>query len=195
MIYKNYDDQELLTYLRQNHRGAYNEIYNRYWKKMLLVAWNHCRNNIIAKDIVQEVLIDLWEKQPTCSINSLSAYLATAVKFKIFDQYKKEQRRNSLAKQYYVYEDICLDEQKLDARFLQDIINGIVEEMPEKCRLVFHYSRNLGLKNSEIAEQTNTTKKTVENNLNRALKIIRCELKNHGIPFILVVNLFLRLFR
>lgn len=195
MLYKECSDQELLAFLRHNNRNAYNEIYNRYWKKMLLVAWNHSRNETIAKDIVQEVLIDLWEKHHISDIQNLSAYLATAVKFRIFSYYEKEQRRNNLAKQFYSYEDIHFDEQKLDARFLQDIINGIVEEMPEKCRLVFHYSRNLGLKNSEIAEQTNTTKKTVENNLNRALKIIRYELRNRGIPFIVLITYFLQKLR
>ncbi len=62
--------------------------------------------------------------------------------------------------------------------------------MPEQCKLVFHYSRNLGLKNFEIAEKVNIAEKSVENTLTRALKIIRCELKNHGIPLIVILIAF-----
>lgn len=192
MSYKDCSTQELLELLKQNKRGAYNEIYERYWKKMLLIAWNHSQDKTVAKDIVQDVLIDLWEKQPKNEIQNLPAYLATAIKFRIFSHYQKEQRRMNLARQFYDYEDIHFDQQQLDARFLQDIINGIVEEMPEKCRLVFHYSRNLGLNNAEIAVQTGTSKKTVENNLNRALKIIRMELKNRGIPLVLIINILMK---
>ncbi|MDR6943751.1 RNA polymerase sigma-70 factor [Mucilaginibacter pocheonensis] len=189
MSYVNYTDLELLAFLRQNKRGAYNEIYNRYWKKMLLVAWNHSRDDFVAKDIVQDVFIKLWENQHNCQIDNLPAFLATSIKYQIFRHYRKEQRRTELARANYFYEDISLDEQKLDARFLQDLIDGIVEQMPERCRLVFHYSRTLGLKNHEIAKEANITTKTVKNTLNRALRIIRCELNNHGIRFLVLIKL------
>ena len=189
MGYGQYTDQELLQSLRQDKKGAYNEIYSRYWKKMLIVAWNHSKDEEIAKDILQEVFIDLWEKYRNYDIQSLPAFLATAVKFKVFKHYQKEQRRAALAMKNIVFDENSRDEEKLDARFLKDMIDGIVEEMPEKCRLVFHYSRNLGLKNDEIAEQANINKKTVENTLNRALRIIRGKLKEHGITLIVIGKL------
>ncbi|PWV47675.1 RNA polymerase sigma factor [Chitinophaga sp. S165] len=191
MGYGQYTDEELLQGLKQSKKGAYNEIYSRYWKKMLTVALNHNEDGHIAKDIVQEVFIDLWEKRHSYEIQSLPAFLATAVKFQVFKYYRKEQRRALLAKENYVFDDLYEEEEKLHARFLKDMIDGIVEEMPEKCRLVFHYSRNLGLKNEEIAEQAGITKKTVENTLNRALRIIRGKLKNHGIPLLTIVQVLL----
>ena len=195
MSYSEYSDQELLNLLHQRKQGACTEIYNRYWEKLLLIAWNHSRDDQIAQDIVQEVLIDLWEKHYTYEINNLLAFLITAVKFKVFKQHQKESRRNLLLQQNYAFEDISLEEEKIDARFLSDLINGIVEDMPERCRLVFHFSRNLGFKNAEIAEHANITKKSVENTLNRALKIIRSELKNLGVPFIIIIKVFLHILR
>ena len=191
MGYGQYTDEELLQGLKQSKKGAYNEIYNRYWKSMLIVALNHSEDDYTAKDIVQEVFIDLWEKRNSYEIQRLAAFLATAVKFQVFRHYRKEQRRALLAKENYVFNDLYEEEGKLHARFLKDIIDGIVEEMPEKCRLVFHYSRNLGLKNEEIAERTGITKKTVENTLNRALRIIRGKLKNHGIPLLTIAQILL----
>ena len=191
MGYSQYTDPELLQLLRENNRAAYNEIYHRYWKKMLLVAWNHSRNDELAKDIVQEVFIELWEKRQRHEIQSLAAFLGTAVKYQVFKHYRKEQRRRELSREHYTTETESQDEALLDARFLKDLIDGIVEEMPEKCRLVFHYSRNLGLNNNEIAEQTAVTKKTVENTLNRALRIIRGQLKDHGISLFAIAHFFL----
>jgi RNA polymerase sigma-70 factor (ECF subfamily) len=192
-MYSKCDDRELVELLKQNNHAAYNEIYRRYWKKMLLVAWNHSRNEYIAKDIVQEVFINLWEKHHAYDIQSLPAFLATVVKFEVFKAYQKETRRSELAKQNYQFKDVVYDEELLDARFLQDTINGIVEEMPERCRIVFHYSRNMGLKNTEIAEKEKIAEKTVENTLTRALKIIRKELKNHGFPLMLLMKLLILL--
>lgn len=187
-----YSDAELLNSIKSDSKRALQQIYDRYWKKMLAVAWNHCQDEEVAKDIVQEVFIDLWEKRQSKFIDQLSPYLATAVKFKIFSYYQKEQRRSSLAGQHYHFEDIHIDEQQLDAKFLQDLVNGILEKLPEKCRLVFHLSRNLGLSNTEIAAQTGTAKKTVENNLNRALKVIRRELGNRGIHIVLIISILYR---
>ncbi len=113
------------------------------------------------------------------------------MKYQVFKHYRKEQRRRELARGHYTTETESQDEALLDARFLKDLIDGIVEEMPEKCRLVFNYSRNLGLNNNEIAAQTAVTKKTVENTLNRALRIIRGQLKNHGISLLAIAHFFL----
>jgi len=195
MCYTEFSDQELLQLLRQRKQGACTEIYNRYWEKLLLIAWNHSRDEQIAQDIVQEVLIDLWEKHYNFEINNLMAFLVTSVKFKVFKQHQKEYRRSLLLQQNYIFDDISLEEEKIDARFLSDFINGIVENMPERCRLVFHCSRNLGFKNAEIAEHANITKKSVENTLNRALKIIRSELKNLCIPFLIILKVFLHILR
>jgi len=159
---------------------------------MLQIAWNHSKNGDIAKDIVHEVFISLWERKNDTVIDDAGAFLATAVKFQVFKHYQKETRRAELAKVNYAFEDICLDEQKIDAAFLQDFIDGVVEQMPKQCRVIFQYSRNEGLNNKEIAEKINISEKGVENTLGRALKIIRMELRNYGLGLLAFLITFLR---
>lgn len=192
--YGTYTDEQLTALLKEGDHAAYTEIYRRYWKKLLLIAWNHSKDELAAKDIVHDVFISLWERYPEVEINNLSAFLATSVKFTVYKYYQKEQRRNELALKNYEYEATVNDEHKLDAIFLQEYVNGIVEKMPEKCRLVFGYSRNLGMKNSEIATKIQITEKGVEANLTRALRIIRGELKNHGWILIVAIHIH-RLFK
>jgi RNA polymerase sigma factor (sigma-70 family) len=74
--------------------------------------------------------------------------------------------------------------------FLQEYINQIVEDLPKKCKLVFKSSRQLGMKNSEIAFQMNISEKGVEANLTRALKIIRGSLENAGILLLISHEIF-----
>jgi RNA polymerase sigma-19 factor, ECF subfamily len=192
--YGTYTDEQLTALLKEGDHAAYTEIYRRYWKKLLLIAWNHSKDELASKDIVHDVFISLWERYTEVEINNLPAFLATSVKFTVYKYYQKEQRRNGLALQNYEYETTVNDEDKLDAIFLQEYVNGIVEKMPEKCRLVFGYSRNLGMKNSEIATKIQITEKGVEANLTRALRIIRGELKNHGWILILAIHIH-RLFK
>ena len=46
----------------------------------------------------------------------------------------------------------------------------IVETMPPQRKMIYRMSRNEGLSNTEIAENLQLSKKTVENHLNLALK-------------------------
>jgi len=172
-------DQELIALLKDDDHTAFTEIYKRYWKKMLLIAWNHSHDKTTSKDIVHDVFMCLWDRRNAVDILNLSAFLATSVKFNIFKFYQKESRRTELFSQNYQFEELTNDEDKLDALFLKEYINGIVEEMPEKCRLVFRHSRDMGMKNAEIADKLNISEKGVEATLTRALKIIRAELKNN----------------
>ena len=179
--YKGYSDQELIQLLKEGDQNAFTEIYHRYWKKLLLIAYNLSKRSDHAKDIVHEVFMSLWERRSTIDIQNPSAFLATSVKFSLLKYYQKEYRRAELARENYVFDEASYDEAGLDAIFLQEYINGIVEEMPEKCRLVFKYSRDMGLKNTEIAEKIKISEKGVEANLTRALKILRNELKDYGL--------------
>jgi len=193
--YSGHTDHELTFLLKEDEHEAFTEIYNRYWKKMLLIAWNHSNNNDASKDIVHEVFISLWERRHQVEILNLPAFLATSVKFSIYKYYQRESRRTELARQNYEFNELCHDEEKLDALFLQEYINGIVEEMPERCQLVFRYSREMGMKNNEIADKINVTEKAVEANLTRALKIIRTELKNYGWAVLITLHAIYSLFK
>ena len=177
----NQQDISLLERIKQDDQEAFAEVYRKYWKKLLMIAWNHSKDRSTSKDIVHEVFLSLWERRHAVEIRDLSAFLATSIKFGVFKHYEREHRRSTLAKQHYLPNLYTEDEKKLDALFLQEYVNGIVEEMPEKCRLVFKFSRESGLKNSEIAEKIAVTEKAVEATLTRALKILRNELKNAGI--------------
>jgi len=183
-------DQELLTLTQQGDYSAFTEIYKRYWEKMLLVAWNHTNDKYSAEDIVHEVFISLWNEKLNIPIYNVGGFIATKIKFAVFKCYRKEQRRVILAKVNYEFSEISDDEEKLDALFLKEYIDGIVDALPEKCKLVFKYSRNLGMKNSEIATHMNISEKGVEANLTRALKIIRNNIEATGCIILLSHEFF-----
>ena len=187
-------DTELAVLLKQADKNAYTEIYNRYWKKMLLLAWNHCKDKAQAEDIVHEVFIALWNRRTEVLIENIPAFLTTAIKFNIFKHYQKLQLRKQLALQNYDFKETSYDEARLDALFLKEYIDGIVEQLPEKCRLTFKYSREEGLSNAQIAKKMNISEKGVEANLTRALKTIKGSLNDSGLLLLLSIQVWKNLF-
>jgi RNA polymerase sigma-70 factor (family 1) len=182
-------DSELVLALQKSEEFAIAEIYHRYWRKLLAIAFNHTKDKVAAEEIVQEVLIKLWDKREQVQIDSLPAYLATATKFSVLTAIQRQKRRSDIAMAIYGQKLHDFDDEKIYARFLQEYINGVVETLPEKCRLVFKYSREQGKTLSEIALHMNIAEKTAEAHLTKALKVIRLSLRGIGM---LILTLFLQ---
>ena len=190
MPFTTFSDQELMDFLQTGNHRAFTELYKRYWEKMVLIAWNHTNDKGLAEDIVHEVFISLWNEKNNFQILNVGGFLATKIKFVVFKNYRKEQRRSKLAEMNYNFSDISLDEEKLDALFLKEYIDGVVEKLPEKFKLVLKCSRQLYMKNTEIASQMNISEKGVEANLTRALKIIRRNLEITSLIIVILHALF-----
>lgn len=163
--------------LREGNREAFAEIYERYWKRLLAIAYSHSRNKAVAEEIVQEVFISLWNRRKVLRVDNIVAYLATAVRLAVFKQYVRQKRRAQIVEQAAVLPGAVWDEEKIHTRFLQQQINGIVETLPEKCRLVFRLSRTEGLSMHEIAGCMGISEKTAEAHLTKALKELKLKLR------------------
>ncbi|WP_312191551.1 sigma-70 family RNA polymerase sigma factor [Sphingobacterium sp.] len=183
------DEIQLLNELREGKHTAFALIYERHWKSMLSIAWNHTKNEALAEDIVHEVFLKLWDNRENYQITNLEGFLATAIKYIIFNNYRKEKNRLNFVESQYDDKQIQDDEKELDRLFLQQYIRDVVEEMPEKCKIVFKFSREDGLKNSEIAVLLNISQKGVEANLTRAIKILKKQMEKDGLYIFISVSL------
>ena len=72
-----------------------------------------------------------------------------------------------------------------ERRELQERISRAIEKLPEQCRLIFRLSRFDEMKYAEIAAHLNISVKTVENQMGKALRILREELKEY-LPLLLL---------
>ena|SRR6185436_2267764 len=169
----NTPDDDLLKRLRLGDEVAFTEIYNRFWEKLLAIGYYHTQDKQAAQDIVHEVFMSLWIRKAEVNIQSLEAYLATAVKFSVFKAIARDKKRKSLAAAQSIHESFTDIEEKLDARFLQVYLQGAVEKLPEKARLVFTYSRQHELPIIEIANKMDLSPKAIEYHMTKALRTLR----------------------
>lgn len=158
----------MLSELRQGSRAAFSRIYSDYWRKLYTLAYNRLRSRQAAEDVVQEVLSGLWLRREAAEIASLEAYLATATKYAIIRQLANQATHQDAISQ--------LDHGPIyysDSAFLMQLLREEVNRLPEKCRLVFLYSRNDGLSNKEIAGKMAVSEKAVEKHISKALNRLR----------------------
>ena len=182
--YNTYPDDDLLERLRTADEEAFTEIYNRYWEKLLAIGFFHLRNKQAAEDIVHEVMMSLWTRRKELDIQSLSSYLATAARFAVFKAIARDKRRRDLLRQHETSEAGSDTIEKLDAVFLQELLQKKIDELPEKARLVFRYRREEELTINQIAHNMKLSPKAVEYHMTKALRALREVVKKIKLLFV-----------
>jgi RNA polymerase sigma-70 factor (ECF subfamily) len=179
-IYATYSDKDLLSFLSKGDNRAFTEIYDRYWQKLLSVAVNKLDKDFaLAEDQVQDLFIDIWNRRATMDkVNNLSGYLATAMKYKIIDARLKRSKTNSQVTTDAIDIVDHSTVEQLSFHELEERLAGLVQSLPEKCRLVYILSRETAWSQKEIAGALDISERTVESHVARALRIIRTGLNN-----------------
>jgi RNA polymerase sigma-70 factor (family 1) len=172
-------DQQLLSLIAEGNEHAFTEIYNRYWDRLYVTAFNRLADEQEAEEATQNVFMSLWKRRETIELNCLlSTYLSTAVKYQIFSRLAQLNRQNEhiayLTQTTVEGSDTTTD--WLSERELKQRLEKCVSALPEKCQIVFLMSREKGLSNSLIAQKLNIAEKTVEGHITKALSILRSSL-------------------
>lgn len=175
--YKLYGDQELVQLMQSGDERVLTEIYDRYWLKMLAVAFNRLGNQEEAEECVQDVLYKLWKLRHDFSLAKvdLSNYLARAIRNQSFNVLDQRHRARIKSESYSPVADVDLlsPEREFIIRELQQQINASINSLPPQCQLVFKLSRHEGLSNKDIAKALNLSENTIKSHLKKANKDIQ----------------------
>ena len=181
LSYCHLSDMELFALAKHENLQAFEVIYKRHWPELIDAAYKRLQSRQKAEDIVQEILISLYNKRNILELNvSLKAYLSQALKYKVLNEFRSENVRNNYIKASF-FMDACKNDfaNKLDAKELHSKIDFVVTHLPDKCRQVFHLSRHEQLSNKEIAMKLNISVSTVEKHICKALKALKSNLKTY----------------
>lgn len=177
--YQFINDDELLKLLNHSDKGAFTELFNRYWEKLITVAYIKLRSSDQAEEVVQNLFIDIWNRRSKIEVHSsFYTYVCGALKYKIYSFIAKEKKEKENLNQLSTKSISRNTEEWLSYEALKDDLEKAVLKLPEKCQLVFRLSREAGYSNKEIAQQLNISNKTVESHITKALGHLQGALKS-----------------
>jgi RNA polymerase sigma-70 factor (ECF subfamily) len=171
-------DFELLQLLRQNDEKAMAQIFRAHYAKVCLAIKRVIADEHVVEDLAQDVFYDLWRKRASIEITtSLRAYLRRAGVNKtlnyIRDKKIKWDDEDKLPTVSVQAPDAV---QVLEGQDLKNTIEQAIDELPERCRLIFSLSRFEDMSYQQIADELDISIKTVENQMSKALKLLRSAL-------------------
>jgi RNA polymerase sigma-70 factor (ECF subfamily) len=185
-------DQQELTALKQGSETAFEMLFKRYYQPLCNYAYSFLNDRDESEEVVQAAFIGFWDKREAIEIQtSMKAYLYRMVRNSCLNVLKHEKVKQAHAKLQLAegepaYEAVS---QSMLSTELEGRIHEAMKALPEQCRIVFQLSRFEELKYAEIAEQLGISVKTVENQMGKALKIMRGQLKDYLPLFLLFLIL------
>ncbi|OOQ56657.1 RNA polymerase sigma-70 factor [Mucilaginibacter pedocola] len=177
--YKTLLDHTLVDLLTRSDHAAYNEIYNRYFYLIYTHAYKKLRDEDQARDIVQDIFVNLWLKREKLQISTnLAGYLYTAARNKVFDLFAHQEVASKYldSLQQFIETQHAPTDERVRERELQAQIDKEIQALPPKMRQIFEMSRRAGMSYKEIAEELQVTENNISKQINGALRILRTKL-------------------
>ena len=184
-------DQQNLKLLKQGDQTGLNALFKSYYRLVCTIAYRMINDAQIAEDIGQEVFMELWRKREQIEIKStVKGYLSRTASNKTLNYIRD--RKINLSRGQEIEPDTLGSIEMQDKANLEDLkqkIAAAVQNLPEKCRLVFLLSRDQEMSYKEIAEALDISTKTVENQISKALKMLRGQLGAY-VAKLLIIGIF-----
>jgi len=169
-------DQSLIESIKNSNQGVFELVFNFYYSGLVVFADRIIKNTSVSEDIVQSVFLKFWDTRETLEIRSLKSYFLQCVKNKCIDHIRNQQVKSRFDQHYTETEMEFTEEDLWTKNELEHLLDIAIADLPPRCREVFWMSRYENLKTAEIAEKLNISKRTVETQISKALKILRVRL-------------------
>lgn len=185
-------DRQLAIELRKGSVAAFDSLYKKYAPRLFRFAVSLLKNEEDAQEVLQEVFLIIWKKRFEVNYElSIQSFLFTVSYNIIIDALRSKVKTKAFVSELYSQFHRSELQQELEYRQLNERLKTAVDALPTQRRLIFQLSREEGLSHREVAERLNIAPKTVENQINLALKQIRKKLRSDDLLAILFIYLFL----
>ncbi len=174
-------DETIALQLKANDQTAFQSVFQQHYANTCKTIRRFIRENSIVEDLAQDVFIRFWEKRQQIEIKtSIGAYIhrmAINEALSFLRKQKKFQQDNIDDFNFSNNESSSI--QVMEGEELKHKIACAIDSLPPKCRTVFLLSRHEELTYKEIAVKLDISVKTVENQMGKALRVMRERLKDH----------------
>ena len=180
-----------INLINADSSALFENVFKAHFKNLHAYAFTIVKDDATAEEMVQQVFYKLWENKEQIKIQqSITAYLYKAV----YNESLNFLRHNKVKATYRVHtaynnRDMENVADPAAIKELQQKIDIALSELPEQCRTIFQLSRFEELKYKNIADTLGISVKTVENQMGKALRLLRSKLSEFlPVLLILIIN-------
>lgn len=176
--------------------NAFNALFSEYQQRFIRFARTYIADATIAEDLVMEGFAAAWEHRDTLNAGAFPSYTLTVIKNKSLNYLRGQAVRLRTAQDLQSHQLRVLDTrvstlqacdpEELFSEETRRLVDQAVAALPGRTREIFVRSRFRGQSYKEIAAEMDTTVKSVEFEVSKAMKVLRHSLKDY-LPALLFI--------
>ncbi len=173
---KKYSDADLVPLIQRGLKGAYKELFTRYAPRIYQFSMSYLKDEADAEGLVQDVFLKIWEtREKLDASRNIKSFIFKVAVNSIYDLIRRKNIEQA-------FQDFARAQENLQTNSTWHTViweemlanlDELVKQMPGQRRKIFQMSREKGLSNDEIAKELNLSKRTVENQLYRAIAFLK----------------------
>ena len=169
--------------IRGGSQSALAGLMDQCWSELVRFAARQVADVDLARDIVQEAFIQVWERRRGWEPRgSARAYLYRIVRNLVIDEKRRQAvRRRWLERQEHAPPARpATPEEVLDEKLLAEVFEEAVASLPDRRREVFELVFMRGLSHADAAAVMKLSVQTVANQMSSALRTVRGAVTDSG---------------
>lgn len=162
--------EQLIKNCKKGNAKAQSQLYNLYASKLFSLCLKYSRNYAEAEDSLQDAFLTIFKKIAQYNFKgSFEGWLKRIVINTALQKYRKQGVFDIVNENEIEEVTVEIDDDDLSVDFLLKII----QELPDRYRLVFNLYALDGYSHKEIADMLKITTGTSKSNLARARMILK----------------------
>lgn len=172
-------DIQLLYRLKEGDLTAFDELYLNYYKLLCTSAYFYVKNEQEAKDLVQSLFLDIWDKQLYRHFHEdIRGYLFRAIKNRCINHLKWQKVQDRRNKGYAASQDLTGISYAEAAPDSYQQLHIALEDMAGQKKLAIQMVYMHGKRYQEAADDMRISINSLKTHLRTGLKILRGEIKS-----------------
>lgn len=170
-------DSDLWKKIVHHDYRAFTILYDRYWFVLYKTAGKYIKDPETCEEAVHDLFLNIWNRREYLEIEDFSSYLKASMRYHIYRLLKKESASVVTYVEEYPEELALTHENDGNEKLLYHDLEKELEErlkpLTKRTAEIFLLSRKEHLTNAEIAERLGISKRSVENQVTKALKFLK----------------------
>ena len=185
-------DSELAVRLRRGDIDAFDLIFRKYGDRLFGFALSYLKSKEETEGLVQDVFLKVWENRKNLKKeSSLKSYLFTIAYHEMCQIFRKKQIHQKYLEEIKNSTPLTTNlEEQLEYKATLEQIDSLIEQLPEKQKIIFNKSRKEGKSTKDIAKEMNLAAGTIDNQISEALKFLRRHISKNNFALPLLFALF-----